>query len=145
MKPAISDSFTPIAQMMEMPVLSVDKRNLGKRLHGFYFAVPSVELNSKALLSHCSCDRRQRMPTYEYKCSNCLFVFDLRRSMKDDSSVVCPKCGSPVKQIFSSVPVLFKGGGFYSTERKRSWLEKPGMDEAMADAKSTLDNSLKQE
>ena len=85
------------------------------------------------------------MPTYEYKCSNCLFVFDLRRSMKDDSSVVCPKCGNPVKQIFSSVPVLFKGEGFYSTERKRSWLEKPGMDEAMADAKSTLDNSLKQE
>jgi putative FmdB family regulatory protein len=96
-------------------------------------------------LSHCFCARRQLVPTYEYKCSNCLFVFDLRRSMEDDSSVLCPNCHGPANQVFSSVPVFFKGEGFYSTERKRSWLEKPGMDEAMADAKSTLDKSLRGE
>jgi len=141
-KPAIGDPFTPLAQMMVMPVLSVGKRDPDRRLQGFYSAALSAGLNSKALLSHCSCARRQFVPTYEYKCCNCLFVFDLRRSMKDDSPVTCPKCGKPAKQVFSSVPVFFKGEGFYSTERKRSWWEKPGMDEAMADAKSTLDKSL---
>lgn len=65
--------------------------------------------------------------------------------MRDDSPVLCPECGSPGQQIFSSVAILFKGGGFYSTDRKRSWWEKPGMDEAMADAKSSLDKSVKGE
>jgi len=64
--------------------------------------------------------------------------------MRENSPVVCPKCGSPAQQVFSSVTVLFKGAGFYSTDRKRSWWEKPGMDEAMADAKSTLDKPLRQ-
>jgi hypothetical protein len=36
------------------------------------------------------------------------------------------------EQVFSSVTVLFKGVGFYSTDRKRSWWEKPGTNEAMA-------------
>lgn len=85
------------------------------------------------------------MPTYEYKCSHCLFVFDLRRSISDDSPVVCPKCGSPAQQVFSPVTVIFKGEGFYSTDRKQSWLEKPGMEESIADAESTLDKSLKEE
>ena len=119
-KPAIAESFTPLAPMMVMPVLSVGKRDPGRRLQGFYSAARYAELNSKALLSHCYCARSQFVPTYEYKCGNCLLVFDLRRSMKDDSPVMCPKCGSLAKQVFSSVPVFFKGDGFYSTARKRS-------------------------
>ena len=67
LKPAIGDSFTPLAQMMVMPVLSVGKRDPGRHLQGFYSAALSAELNSKVPPSHCSCARRQFVPTYEYE------------------------------------------------------------------------------
>ena len=32
------------------------------------------------------------MPTYEYKCSNCEYQFELRQSFKDIPKKKCPKC-----------------------------------------------------
>lgn len=63
------------------------------------------------------------MPTYVYKCSNCGNKFELRRSIKDESEVLCPECGSPSEKIFVPVPIVFKGSGFYvndSTNSKNS-------------------------
>lgn len=83
------------------------------------------------------------MPSYDYKCPICSFRFEVRRSFSDDSQVNCPRCQSPAQRLFSPATVLFKGQGFYTTDRQqRSWQQKPGMDEAMADAKLTLDKAL---
>jgi len=82
------------------------------------------------------------MPTYDYKCQKCSTRFEVRRSFKDDSPVSCPKCGGGAERLFSSVPIVLKGPGFYATEgQKRSWWQQPGMDECMADAKLDLEKS----
>ncbi len=56
------------------------------------------------------------MPTYEYECSKCSSRFELRRSFSDNSLVSCPHCGCDARRIFSPVPIIFKGSGFYSTD-----------------------------
>ncbi len=59
------------------------------------------------------------MPTYEYKCESCGYVFEKFQSIHDEPVKVCPKCGGPVKKIFSSsYGVIFKGSGFYITDYK---------------------------
>jgi len=41
------------------------------------------------------------MPAYTYECETCEDVFDVRRSMTDDSPVVCTTCaGSRVRQVY---------------------------------------------
>ena len=58
------------------------------------------------------------MPIYEYKCDRCSHLFELRQSFKDDSATCCPVCGSDAQRIFSPVPVIFKGSGFYVTDHR---------------------------
>lgn len=58
------------------------------------------------------------MPTYDYKCeANGHPYREVRPMSEDQQRTTCPKpdCGSPLKRVFESSPVLFKGRGFYST------------------------------
>ncbi len=56
------------------------------------------------------------MPIYEYECSECAKKFELRRSFNDESQVYCPDCKCEATRIFSPVPIIFKGSGFYTTD-----------------------------
>ncbi|MFC2057035.1 FmdB family zinc ribbon protein [Chloroflexota bacterium] len=58
------------------------------------------------------------MPTYEYECPRCAFRFELRRSFSENSPVSCTQCGCDARRIFSPVPIIFKGTGFYSTDHR---------------------------
>ncbi len=41
------------------------------------------------------------MPAYTYECEKCEDVFDVRRSMTDESPVVCTACASSrVRQVY---------------------------------------------
>ena len=41
------------------------------------------------------------MPAYTYECETCEDVFDVRRSMTDESPVVCTACASSrVRQVY---------------------------------------------
>ena len=62
------------------------------------------------------------MPIYEYKCSTCSNVFELRRGFGDDPNAACPDCEGQAERIFSAVPILFKGPGFYVTDYKNNTL-----------------------
>jgi len=71
------------------------------------------------------------MPTYEYRCPKCNLKFEAKRSFSDNNSpVFCTRCGTEAKRLFSAVPVIFKGSGFYITDsRARSeGLEKKDKD-----------------
>ena len=57
------------------------------------------------------------MPVYEYECDNCCHRFELRQSFEDDSVVTCPQCQGSARRIFSPVPIIFKGQGFYVTDK----------------------------
>ena len=58
------------------------------------------------------------MPTYEYECVECKNRFEVFQSMKDDPIKECEKCGKPVRRLFNSTGVIFKGSGFYVNDYK---------------------------
>ena len=61
------------------------------------------------------------MPTYEYKCKECEHSFEVFQSIKDDPLSVCPECGGSVRRILSGgAGVIFKGQGFYVTDKGKS-------------------------
>jgi len=65
------------------------------------------------------------MPVYEYQCKKCRHQFELKQSFDDDPIVTCPQCGGEAKRIFSPVPIIFKGPGFYTTDSKKAKGEPP--------------------
>lgn len=58
------------------------------------------------------------MPIYEYECTCCPSKFELKRSFHDEDPVKCPQCGGKTRRCFSSVPIIFKGSGFYVTDSR---------------------------
>ena len=58
------------------------------------------------------------MPTYDYQCPNCECRFELRQGFDDRPIADCPRCHATAHRVFSPVPILFKGSGFYITDSK---------------------------
>ena len=60
------------------------------------------------------------MPTYQYVCTNSedKHEFEVVQSFSDPSVTECPQCGSPVRKVYGSVGVVFKGSGFYRTDSR---------------------------
>jgi putative FmdB family regulatory protein len=60
------------------------------------------------------------MPTYQYACTNpdCGNRFELVQSFTDAAVAECPVCGQPVRKVYGSVGVVFKGSGFYRTDSR---------------------------
>ncbi len=56
------------------------------------------------------------MPIYEYKCKACDLKFEVKRGFSESSGANCPKCQCQAQRIFSPVPIVFKGPGFYVTD-----------------------------
>jgi putative FmdB family regulatory protein len=59
------------------------------------------------------------MPLYEYQCDTCGHRFEVIQKFSDAPVEVCPKCGGPVKKLFSSPAIQFKGTGWYITDYAR--------------------------
>ena len=59
------------------------------------------------------------MPLYEYQCDTCGHRFEVIQKFSDPPVEVCPKCGGPVKKLFSSPAIQFKGTGWYITDYAR--------------------------
>jgi putative FmdB family regulatory protein len=58
------------------------------------------------------------MPTYEYECKTCSHRFDAFQAISDEPLKVCPECGKEVRRlILGGTGVIFKGSGFYVTDR----------------------------
>ena len=60
------------------------------------------------------------MPTYQYVCTNPedKHEFEVVQSFSDPSVTECPQCGAPVRKVYGSVGVVFKGSGFYRTDSR---------------------------
>ena len=58
------------------------------------------------------------MPIYEFECTCCPARFELKRGFHDEKPVPCPSCGGKTRRVFSSVPIIFKGSGFYVTDSR---------------------------
>ena|SRR6516165_4102114 len=58
------------------------------------------------------------MPTYEYACKSCGEHLEVVQSFKDDALTTCPACGGPLRKVFGSIGISFKGSGFYKTDSR---------------------------
>lgn len=70
------------------------------------------------------------MPIYEYECTDCAHRFEMKRNFSDTHDVPCPCCGGSTQRIFSSVPVIFKGAGFYVTDYRKTDKSPPADDKS---------------
>jgi len=67
------------------------------------------------------------MPTYEYECKSCSHCFEVFQSMSEPPIKECPKCGEEVRRlIFGGTGVIFKGSGFYVTDKGKNTLKAEG-------------------
>ncbi|MCK4851877.1 MAG: zinc ribbon domain-containing protein [Candidatus Omnitrophica bacterium] len=61
------------------------------------------------------------MPTYEYRCDSCAYVFERFQSITDDALKKCPQCGSLLRRVIGAgAGIIFKGKGFYQTDYKNA-------------------------
>ena len=62
------------------------------------------------------------MPTYQYACTNPegKHEFEVVQSFTDAPVSECEVCGAPVRKVYGSVGVVFKGSGFYRTDSRKA-------------------------
>ena len=60
--------------------------------------------------------KKRLMPMYEYRCPICNTQMELELSM-DHDLVRCTDCGAQANRIYSVPGLVFKGKGFYSTDK----------------------------
>jgi putative FmdB family regulatory protein len=58
------------------------------------------------------------MPTYEYACRSCGSHLEVVQSFSDDPLTECPHCEGPLRKVFGSIGITFKGSGFYKTDSR---------------------------
>ena len=53
------------------------------------------------------------MPRYDYECTSCGHKFELKQSFTSEPVADCPECRNESRRVINSVPVVFKGSGWY--------------------------------
>jgi putative FmdB family regulatory protein len=84
------------------------------------------------------------VPTYQYVCTNPegKHEFEVVQSFTDAAVTTCPECGSPVRKVYGSVGVVFKGSGFYRTDsRKTEGASTPAAKESAGNGSSSSKES----
>jgi putative FmdB family regulatory protein len=87
------------------------------------------------------------VPTYEYRCRTCGHQLETVQSFTDDALTTCGECGGPLRKVFGTVGIAFKGTGFYKNDSRgkkasvTTGADKAGGDKAAGDgASATKDN-----
>lgn len=85
------------------------------------------------------------MPRYDYRCSDCGHEFEVKQSFSDEPVALCPLCDVESRRVIHSVPVVFKGSGFYvndygkgggSNGRSKSESDESSDSDSKSDSKS---------
>jgi putative FmdB family regulatory protein len=58
------------------------------------------------------------MPLYDYKCTKCGAVREVRHGFHESHDEPCPACGAAMTRVFNPAPIVFKGSGFYATDSR---------------------------
>ena len=58
------------------------------------------------------------MPTYEYACKQCGEHLEVVQKFTDDALTTCPSCTGPLRKVFGSIGISFKGSGFYKNDSR---------------------------
>jgi putative FmdB family regulatory protein len=83
------------------------------------------------------------VPTYQYVCTNPegKHDFEVVQSFTDDPVSECPECGTPVRKVYGSVGVVFKGSGFYRTDSRAGAKASDGGKSTSGESSSGSSNS----
>jgi putative FmdB family regulatory protein len=83
------------------------------------------------------------VPTYQYACTNPegKHEFEVVQSFSDAPVSECPECGAPVRKVYGSVGVVFKGSGFYRTDSRKS---SSASESASSNGSSSTSSSSKE-
>lgn len=87
------------------------------------------------------------MPVYEYRCAKG-HEYEKTESFSAPTQQRCTVCGARARRLISMPSVIFKGGGFYSTDNRRSSGESaaPGdtsVDSSKKDSSPVTDSAVK--
>ena len=85
------------------------------------------------------------MPAYDYRCQACGNRFEAWQKITDDPIQVCPKCSGHVQRIIHATGLVFKGGGFYSTDHRGAATAASPADEGHAPATDGAKGEAKSE
>lgn len=66
------------------------------------------------------------MPTYEYRCRSCGTDLEVVQSFDDEPLTTCAECGGPLRKVFGSVGISFKGSGFYKNDSRSGAKSRSG-------------------
>jgi len=65
------------------------------------------------------------VPIYEYECGFCQCRFEKRQRFDEEPIAMCPQCQEEARRVIRSVPIIFKGSGFYTTDSRQSEAKAP--------------------
>src|SRR3990172_4076994 len=81
-------------------------------------------------------DDRCAVPIYDYRCDHCGHAFSIVQSYKDEALSACPSCGKLPRRVVTAPAIVFKGSGWYKTDKRASApAEKDGAKATGGDAK----------
>jgi len=75
------------------------------------------------------------VPIYEYECDICRCRFERRQKFDEEPVSMCPECKGEARRVIHSVPIIFKGSGFYTTDNRKSKVTEPAGGEKKLPAK----------
>ena len=76
------------------------------------------------------------MPRYDYQCEDCGHSFELKQSFSSEPYADCPKCQGVSRRQFHSVPIMFKGSGWYVND----YGKRSSPSTTSSDSKETSDS-----
>lgn len=75
------------------------------------------------------------MPIYEYECDECHHCFERKQKFDEEPVASCPECEGKARRVIHSVPIIFKGSGFYVTDNRKSDVKEKVEEAATGDSK----------
>ncbi len=85
------------------------------------------------------------MPLYDYRCTKCGKVSEVRHGFDEPFVGACPACGGAVQRVFNPAPIVFKGSGFYATDSRKKTGDASKSSEKSSDAKPEKPGDAKPE
>lgn len=64
------------------------------------------------------------MPTYEYSCKKCGESLEIFQKFTDKPLKTHPGCSGELKKVLHASGIVFKGSGFYATDKRASSASK---------------------
>ncbi len=78
------------------------------------------------------------MPIYEYECGLCHFHFERKQRFDEEPVAICPKCQGKARRVIHSVPIIFKGSGFYTTDNRKDKAAETGKGKGKLSSKGKV-------